>query len=504
MKFHDELSWIGRVVWRWAHPRRFLLFSFLFPLLLRTIPELLAGPWPLGFDTVWVYAPFVKRVETQGAVSSLGGVLGSQTAPLMFFLLASGALVTRAAPFAVTKAAAPVLYGFLGFSLYYFGRRGLGWSQPKSLWLVLISALYFVPLLFSWGLYKNTLGLSFFFLALPHAQPSLDRRQVLILTGFSALSILSEELMAVLVAGTFGVLLLWGFLKDRQWDRVAMALSLVGLFATFFYVHLIVPPVLPASPLAIAASKPHILNNYVGSNADLYTFPSLTDMYLSVFSLTGILSAPILPLAAFGFFRERRLLSAAFVLGTGSFSILISPYAALPVWHRWLYMLVFLGLIFATVGFLRMSRRGRIAFLVVLLFLGIAYIGPPDGGALPYFNTPYTLDYLPPSLMRNTVGLQDCPEVVHVMTWLNDQHPSNSVVVADIWFVGWAELYAYNLSVYAFTNPLQVNNGNFTGFGHVYVLGWAVGEGGFQRTLLPAGAIEIFVSGRIAIYEIGG
>ncbi len=502
MKLRDELSRIGRVVWQWAHPRRFLLFSFLFPFLVRTIPELLAGPWPLGFDTVWIYAPFVKRVETQGAASSLGGKLGEHAAPLMYSLLALEAVVTRAAPFAVTKATAPVLYGFLGFSLYYFGRTGLGWSQQKSLWLMLISVLYFVPLRFSWDMYKNTLGLSFFFLALPHARPSLERRQVAILIGFSALSILSEELMAILLAGTFGVLFLWGLMRNRHWNWVSMAASLIGLFAMLFYVHLIVPPVLPASPLAHLSSQSGLLYNYVGSSEDVYVYPSLTDVYLSVFSLTGFLFAPILPLAASGFLRDRRLLAASFVLGVGSFSILISPYAALPLWNRWLAMLVILGLVFATIGFLRLSRRFRIVFLVLLLFLGTAYIGPPDGTALPYFATPYTWRYFPPSLMRNTVGLQDCPDIVRVMTWLNNQHPSGSVIVANIWFEGWAELYANNLSVYVFTNPLQVNDGNFSGFKFVYVLDWVIGEGGFQRSLLPAGANEIFVSGRIAIYKI--
>src|SRR3990172_4420406 len=48
------------LVWAWKRSlhgiksRRFVLLSIVFPLGLRTIPELLAGPWPLGFDTVWV------------------------------------------------------------------------------------------------------------------------------------------------------------------------------------------------------------------------------------------------------------------------------------------------------------------------------------------------------------------------------------------------------------------------------------------------------------------
>jgi hypothetical protein len=56
--------------------------------------------------------------------------------------------------------------------------------------------------------------------------------------------------------------------------------------------------------------------------------------------------------------------------------------------------------------------------------------------------------------------------------------------------------------VYGFVDPAQVTNGNSTSYQHVYVLDWALGQGGFQARLLPVGAFEVYVSGRIAIYEI--
>lgn len=136
--------------------RRFLLLSILFPFFLRVIPEILAGPWPLGFDTVLSYAPFVKDVETQGLGSAFASFFTfNHPAPLVYVLLGFGAVATGAPPFAITKAAAPLLYGFLGLSLYYFGRRGLQWDQGKSLFLVLVTTLYFVPLRFSWDMHKN-------------------------------------------------------------------------------------------------------------------------------------------------------------------------------------------------------------------------------------------------------------------------------------------------------------------------------------------------------------
>jgi hypothetical protein len=80
----------------------------------------------LGFDTVWIYAPFVKEVQTKGLEEAFSGVYPA--APLVCALLGIGAAVTGATPFVITQAPAPLLNGFLGLSLYYFGRRGLQWD----------------------------------------------------------------------------------------------------------------------------------------------------------------------------------------------------------------------------------------------------------------------------------------------------------------------------------------------------------------------------------------
>lgn len=109
-----------------------------------------------------------KRYPDEGARIPLGEIVSFHTASLVFALLGSAAVVTGAEPFAITKATAPLFYGLLGFSVYYLGRRGLQWDAKSSLPLVLVTTLYFVPLRFSWDMYKNLLGLAFFFLAILH------------------------------------------------------------------------------------------------------------------------------------------------------------------------------------------------------------------------------------------------------------------------------------------------------------------------------------------------
>src|SRR6266851_6305548 len=79
------------------------------PILVRSVPEILSGPYPLGFDTVWFYAPFVKSVEAQGFGVALLSLISTHSAPLMFVLLGIVASLSKADPLLITKAFGPFL-----------------------------------------------------------------------------------------------------------------------------------------------------------------------------------------------------------------------------------------------------------------------------------------------------------------------------------------------------------------------------------------------------------
>ena len=483
--------------------RRFVLLSIAFPLGLRTIPELLAGPWPLGFDTVWVYAPFVKDVETQGLGSAFASFFSvNHPAPLVYVLLGLGAVATGAPPFAITKAAAPLLYGFLGLSLYYFGRRGLQWDQKKSLFLVLVTTLYFVPLRFSWDMYKNLLGYAFFLMALAHFRDSRNNRGTTFLLAFAGFSILSSELTAVLLGAMAGVFFVSEFVKERRWNLPAIAVLIVAGLATLFYLGVVFPATLAPSPFATPPERSLFPYNYVGAAEDVYTYPTLVDVYATVLLLSGMVLGPLIPFAVAGFVRERRMLAWTSILAIGAFSILVWPFAAIPFWHRWLFMLAFPAIVFATHGVLKMDRRIRVAFLAVLLVLAASFVALPPPYAFPYYTNPQTIGYVQTSMLQNTVPLSDSPDIVAALTWLNGMRLNGSVLLAHLAFVGWAKLYSTIPHIYGFGDAVQVNGGNFSAYTRVLLIYWAMGQGWFKPSLLPSYATEIHVNGRVAIYEI--
>ena len=482
--------------------RRLVLFSILFPLSVRSIPEILAGAYPLGFDTVWVYAPFVQAAQADGFGSAMSELGSFRHAPLMFIFLGIAGVVSNADPFLITKATAPLLHGFLVFSMYYFARHRLRWDDKRSLLLILLASLYFVPLRFSWDMYKNTLGYALLILALAHLQRNPTSRDWFLFASLAGLSLLASELTTVLLGAIVGLVFLRDMVKHRKWNPQLLVVGVVALLVTFTYLGLLFPAPPTATPLAPPPQRTIFLYNYVGAAEDVYIYPELGDIYATVLLLSVIILAPLLPFAWLGFHRERRVWIWTITLGIGAFSLAFVPVAAIPLWHRWLFMLTFPALIFAVNGLVRLGWKAITGFLTVVIVLsaGFAVLSPER--ALPYYTSSYTLPYVPSSMMQNTIPFSDVSDVLEALQWLNDQRFENSVFVIHISFVGWAKLYSTDLEIYDFSDTIQVVNGNFSAYERVFLIYWAVEEGWFKQSLLPSHATEIHVSGRIALYEL--
>src|SRR6266567_1124499 len=74
--------------------RRFGLAAFLIPFGLRSVPELLVGPFPVGFDTIAFYVPVTIGWATGKA--SWQTMLG--TAPLLYLISVPLYLITKVSP----------------------------------------------------------------------------------------------------------------------------------------------------------------------------------------------------------------------------------------------------------------------------------------------------------------------------------------------------------------------------------------------------------------------
>src|SRR6266704_3869109 len=125
---------------------KFALAAFLLPFTVRTIPEIIAGPYPIGWDTIAFYVP--NTLDMAAGRMSIWGILGS--GPLMYSFIVPIYLLTRVNPILLFKVAGPVLFGVLCWSVFRLCEKKLGLSVRSAFLSVLFLAFYFFSLRFAW------------------------------------------------------------------------------------------------------------------------------------------------------------------------------------------------------------------------------------------------------------------------------------------------------------------------------------------------------------------
>lgn len=479
-----------------------LLGLFLF----RCIPEFLAGWIPLGFDTVTYYAPFLKSVSVLG-LDALLRVVYSQTAFLMYLLLFPIGLV-GAPPLLVVKIVSPVLFSFLGLACFLILRDVLNIVEKEAFVLTFFMCLNFMVLRFSWDMWRNSLGLVFYFLSLRELKFLENNfhgfNRILL---FSVLSVFSSEFTAVLTGFT---MLTGGFhsiIRPRKVTFRDLSLVLLGVLCgliVFYYTRLILVFPAPILDYPVEFATRSVLAfpyNYI-SGGDWYGFENYFEAVLPPLILVAFTLAPITPLLVKARFESKWLNIFLFFCLISSLSIVIYPYAAVPFWHRWVFMLVYPFLFY---GFKRLStldKRFKYGYFTLTLIFALGYVTLPPACAFPYYSmTPITYRYIPTSMLQNSIPLEDSPSVVEVLNWLNTHAPSNSCLMTYEPFTGWSRLYtSSNITVIPFNLSLEALQTGLKYYSHVYVIWWIRGVGWYNWNP-PLYLTVNYSYGRIAVYS---
>src|SRR5438445_3082732 len=210
---------------------KFALAAFLLPFTVRAIPQVIAGPYPIGWDIIAFYVP--NTLDMAAGRMSIWGILGS--GPLMYSFIVPIYLLTRINPILLFKVAGPVLFGVLCWSVFRLCEKKLGLNVRNSFLSVLFLALYFVSLRVAWDAYQAELGLTFFVLGLTVAGEYVPvARSTIAKSAFFLLAILANQLVGMLVVGT----LIVEMARAKRWGGFVLTLSrlaLVGLFGLVVY-----------------------------------------------------------------------------------------------------------------------------------------------------------------------------------------------------------------------------------------------------------------------------
>jgi len=463
------------------------LAAFLVPLCIRTIPEILSGPYPVGWDIIAYYTP--NTIDMASGRMTLWGVITS--APTLYAIAVPVYLLTKANLVLIFKVLGPILYGFLGWSTFWFCQRRLHWTGNKALYGVFFISGYFVTMRISWDAYHMELGLSLFLLAESIIGAPASVKSTLVRVSILSLAVLSNQLVGFIVVGTQLLMLLRPSIR-RNLRLVPLQLPPVALYLLILYATM-------QTPLGPGLS-------IVGSATGISTLTSNL-------AFLGYAYVFILPLVLFGIKLREKLVFAPWVT-TCSIGLLLSVlpgHVFQDIGYRWVLLLSLPLLILAYEGFckLRVSEAFlarnwggtlRVAVLVCLSGSAVLYDVLPAQSALPFYGM--FPQYVPSSMVQSSLPSSDYSNVVNAMLWVDSHLSSDSVLITQQAFYGWARSYLSpdkQIVNSLLESPTSVigETGSYT---HVYTVWWVDGTGWFQ-TSFPVGAKPLVSFGNLAVYE---
>jgi hypothetical protein len=489
----------------------YILAAFTIPLADRSVPEILSWPYPLGVDTLR-YIPIIQDSQ----VFSLGPLGFLKGANLFYFLAAFLYRLFHDA-FVVTKILGPVLLGVLSVMMYLYARKGLGWSNRKSLLASVLVSTYFVSLRISWDLYIQTLGIVFLMATLVALKSLSSPRRYYTACVFMVLTVLSHDLAAVLLFFVIGLEAL-NFLMKKLRKDFAYLLGSAGLPAAMFLFQIF-------SPQNDTIGNPVI---YIASE------PSL-DLAINIAGLLIYCYILILPLVIVGIGSLRDSILRYWMIPCIGIPLLtmVYPSASVIWWNRWIYLLVYPLVFYAAEGFGRLWRLWSglesnfrhlfpkvlaVAYLSLLLTFSGSYLVTSPENAFPYYSqyNPY-LTHIPSSMLQTTVSVQDTPPLVDCLKWLNATADENSTTVTHYAVYDWVYIYLHNkhivstakeqLGTSAQTEAMLAENivqiakeASANGSDRVYTVWWISGQGWYQIPTLPSDFKEVYRAGRMAVY----
>ncbi len=495
-----ELKRIGGiplVLGRAVRSYRFALAAFLIPLFIRSIPEILVGPYPIGWDTIAFYVP--NTLDWAAGKAGFTGILG--TAPLMYMISVPVYWVSRVNPVWIFKIMGPILYGSMIWALFRFLKIGLRWPDKQALGGALLTSLYFVTLRISWDLYRNMLGLTFILLSLPLIEDMKGPRKQALLSALIVLAVAADQLTGVIALVLVGTRALAALTRNQQNEfrgKVRVALPGAVLFIATAYAGLIVP----GRGLVSQQAPVPTLSNASSSLGFLgYAYLALVPLIF-----IGLRKVPSI---------ELRIWSA-FCIATVATAIL--PFFGPVVQsYRWSLLLDIPLCIFAAAGlhkivesvqpgieWARSFRRLILpGFSTVLMISSILYIALPAQHAMVYY-TAYP-ELLPTSLAQDTIPMSDLGNLRSLLDSAAARINPGTALITHQAIYGWARAYLPSLSDhvvnYRYNDPTTgVEMAKSAGYSSVLMIWWIDGAGWHNQPDVPTAFRELLQDGDLALY----
>jgi hypothetical protein len=498
------------------------LASFFVGFMVRVVPEAIAYPAPIGYNTVAYYAPVLFHFKDWGNALFINLFYPPQFSPLVYLLMIPSTLVMN--PFTVLAIFAPVLHGLLAVMVYHYLRYVTHFAGQIALLGAFFAIIQFPVLGLSLGMFSEMLAFSLGILALSLLPKVNSTRKVALLASLLILTGLAHQIVLLTI---LPCIYYFAVARRKSNPRYARGLVLSSAPALVFLAwnFLILQnahTVLPAAQgvtvwfLWSSASSAGIspFSNYFAQ------FGSYFNIVLTILGFLLFLVAPVLPLLILHRLlpsqkAKRPSLCAVWAVAVLLLAVspIISPWFAFDLWYIWAFTLSVPVSIIAFEGFAKLLSKVQlrhvkvvlaIAVLAPYVVIGVGYMTQPPESPLFYFaGSPY-VSHVATSMLANTMPLQDSIDTVKLLTQLNSTMEERSVLLVHESFYGFAAV-----SIGGHRNIIDYNLGDVMsavayakqlGFAKIYWIWWLPGYGWHGVVNPPPGFNIVSPSGRMAIY----
>ena len=237
---------------------------------LRALPELMAYPYPIGYDVVNYYIPTVANFdETWGNIST--------QFPLYVIFLHFVSITTGFPSHSVVVGVAIAIAGIFGMSLFFIGRNLLRLGIIQSAFLAVFAVFQVAILRTMWDLHKDIFALTTMMFALSLlARRDATWKTFALSIAFASLTVASDRMIGIL----FCISLTAYAIMTRRRNVI----QITALSISMFFVLMIVT-------YEISSSNSAISRNSISQSTN-YDFYNPTNLAILLAVLNGLIAVP--------------------------------------------------------------------------------------------------------------------------------------------------------------------------------------------------------------------
>jgi hypothetical protein len=421
-----------------ASEKHAIILVFVICVVLRAIPEVIAYPYPTGYDVVNYYIPVVANFEAHW--STVDGQF-----PLYVLLLHSVHLATGLPAHSVVVALAVAMFGIFGTSVYYLGRSLLRLGVSQSMFLAAFVIFQMAVLRTAWDLHRDVFALA----AMLFAFSLLGRKDagwkgIATILALAALTVAADRMIGTL----FCISLVAYAIITRRKDVATISVFAAGLLS-----------ILMIASYSLSDAGASSIELSSETTPAFYNPQNLLVLFAVV---NGLLVAP----AAIGFLYMKNSLLKIPLLASllGSFSWLALSDISLLVADRWVILSGIFLSIFAGYGILHIVKNLKPGFSAIVAgsvfaafaIIGIAYATMPHDNPFVLYGAARTniQDFAPVTMQFNSLDIQDNDKMMSAIAWINQNTEQDAVVVGEKHWRGFMDVYLEDERKYRFSaNP---------------------------------------------------